>query len=260
MKEGVVEHETGSATVSSNSPRPMAQAIEAIRQEYGWMIDYEDPPYANEPDLIDVTDPEWRATHPGARGARGIAGGFFQSRYDESAPVQTRETKEAILKKIVADYNSSGNPGKFTLRAEGGDRYAVTGISVKDSQGKEQIVTPVLDTQISIPVEQRTVLQTIRAIAQAIGDTRGTTVSSGLIPIHLFSQSQVTVGGKTVPARLLLTQALDGTGRPCHWRLLFDPANENTFVLNVDIAVRVSRDTYGGRRLLPIDYPPKQPN
>jgi hypothetical protein len=40
-----VEHSANSATVVANNPRPLWMAVVALRHEYGWLIDYEDPIY-----------------------------------------------------------------------------------------------------------------------------------------------------------------------------------------------------------------------
>jgi hypothetical protein len=50
----VIQHNGNTGTLTANFPRPLAQAVEAISQEYGWTIDYEDPPYHSPFDLVDV--------------------------------------------------------------------------------------------------------------------------------------------------------------------------------------------------------------
>jgi hypothetical protein len=48
----VIQHNGNTGTLTANFPRPLAQAVEAISQEYGWTIDYEDPPYHSPFDLV----------------------------------------------------------------------------------------------------------------------------------------------------------------------------------------------------------------
>jgi len=261
MKDGKVEHKQGSATVTANTARPLAQAIAALREEYGWVLDYEDPPYTNEPDLVDAADPQWRATHPNARAAHRIAGGFFQSQYSEDAGIETPAGEEAVLRKIVSEYNSSGNPGKFSVRVEGPGRFAIVGSSAKDAVGQDRNAPAVLDTRISLPGQTGNGLDALNAILAQLSSKSGKTVVAGMIPAALLSQSNVTIGGENRSARDLLIQTFDGTGRPLHWRLLFDPINENTFVLNVAVAERAIVDTYGRKRFRPIDEPSgRRPN
>src|SRR5713226_1423210 len=44
MESAVVEHRGTFATVTASDPRPLLQAVTALREEYGWVIDFEDPP------------------------------------------------------------------------------------------------------------------------------------------------------------------------------------------------------------------------
>ena len=45
MNAAVVQHNGTGATLTANDPRPLMQAVEAISQEYGWIVDFEDPLY-----------------------------------------------------------------------------------------------------------------------------------------------------------------------------------------------------------------------
>ena len=51
------------AVVSANDPRPLAQAVKALSEEYAWVIDFEDPPYYGDSDLVD--DTAYRSTPGG---------------------------------------------------------------------------------------------------------------------------------------------------------------------------------------------------
>src|SRR5437870_928199 len=117
MREGVVIRNGDTATVKANDPRPLAQAIQAVSEEYGWVVDYEDPLYSDS-EVVDAADPKWRASHPEAPMVKGIAGGAFQCDYDERAALASTPGEEATLQKLVAEYNRTANPGKFMVRDE----------------------------------------------------------------------------------------------------------------------------------------------
>jgi hypothetical protein len=275
MKEGIVKRNGSSATIIANDPRPLAQAISALNEEYGWVVDYEDPPYSSDSELIDVTNPKWRAEHPGVPGVKGIAGGAFQSDYEEGPLTTTAAGEEIVLQKIVSDYDLSGNPGQFLVRDEGEvtltpampgfkvsviHRFSIVGKSIKDNHGQDYLVASILDTPISIPVEQRSAQATIDEIAKALSAKTGTRVFGGAFANNLLIQSQVTVGGENVSARSLLTKTLNDTQRPQIWKLLYDPG-AHIWVLNISTANRAVRDTNGNKRVLPIDFPPiRRPN
>jgi hypothetical protein len=254
MKEAVVERKARSATVKANSARPLAQALAAIREEYGWQIDYEDPPYASEPDLVDITNAQWRARNPGAPGVKGIAGGKFESEYDEGDDLEIASGKERVLQKVVSDYNRSQNPGRFIVRAEGTGGFAIIGSVIKRGSHDEDVL-PVLDTRVSVELQERTAEAAVSAILQAVANGTNSKLVIGTVPTNLFLQAKVTVGGDNVEARSLLRQTLDATGRPLHWQLLYDPTTGKYF-LNIAIATRSIQNTFGQKSSVPIDYSP----
>jgi hypothetical protein len=259
MESGVVEHKVGGATITANSPRPLEQAISALNVEYGWTVDYEDPPYTSDSDLVDDTDPQWRAGHPNSRGVRRVAGGTFQSQYEEGPGIDASGSKGAVLQKIVSDYNRSGNPGTFVVRAQEEGHYAIIGASIKDQARQDQKVTPTLDTPISIPIEQRSAEATIELILKVLSSESGKDIGLVSAPLNLLINSQVTVGGANVPARTLLLQTLNATKRPLIYSLLYD-ADARSYLLNIVVAMRAQRDTYGGKRLVPVDGLRTRPN
>jgi len=159
-----------------------------------------------------------------------------------------------VLRKVVAAYNRSGNPGKFTLRAEGEGRYSVVGTSVKNQSRQDQNVPPILDTPISLPAQQRNGEETVKAILTQLSAKTGMTMGIGSYSMNVLFQSQVTVGGENVTARSLLLKTFDATKRPLIWSLLYD-ADAKIYFLNLSVASRATRDTYGRKRLVPIDHP-----
>src|SRR5690348_9662015 len=79
VQSAVVEHSSsnGTATVSCNRPDALQDALRAVRQQYGWVVNFEKPAYFSSYDLVDDTAPEWRLKHPQAKGVTRTAGGQF---------------------------------------------------------------------------------------------------------------------------------------------------------------------------------------
>jgi hypothetical protein len=256
----VVEHNGNTGTLTANFPRPLAQAVEAISQEYGWTVDYEDPPYHSQFDLVDDTDPTWRANHPNAKGVVRVSGGLFRSSFPEPS---SGNTEEQVLEKLVADYNSSGNPGKFAVREETDGRYAVIGVSRRDESGKDEPVNALLDTPITIPVQQRDAKTTLQLIVDTLAATSGVKVKLGTIGLssNPLQEAMLTIGGANVPARTLLLQALDDVSRTSPhfggifvWNFLFD-ADTNAYWLRPRSATKTETDINGRQVVRFIDYP-----
>ncbi len=259
MDRGIVQHRGNSATALANDPRPLLQAVTAVSEEYGWVVDFEDPPYESDADLVDDTAPQWRARHPGEKGVRIVAGGSFQSNYAEKPNTATSSVEEQlVLNKIVSDYNASGNPGKFVVRKQSDGSYAVLGNSVKDDKGNDMSVSSILDTPISITSGRRDALTTIELVLDTLSSNSGVKVLLGTMPINVLIQSQVTIGGENISARNLLLQTLTGTKRTTVWQLLYD-ADSQTYYLSVLFAQIAQYDNSGKRTTVPIDRLPGRP-
>ena len=255
MHYGLVQRHGGSATVLANDPRPLLQAITAVKEEYGWIVDFEDPPFTSHQDLIHNADPQWAgAPRANARGVTVLAGGPFQSDYPEGPDLTSTAAKEAVLQKIITDYNRSGNPGKFRLVDEGGGRYAIVGAQVKDGGGGDRPATAILDTPISIPSETRSGYQTVRVVVDALSDASGVKVHLGLLADNVLYPSRVTAGGANIRARDLLLQTLNATQYAMDWQLLFD-AGGRAYYLSILGASRVIQDPSGERIKVGIGYP-----
>lgn len=259
----VVQRNGTAGTLTANDPRPLSQAVEAISQEYGWTVDFEDPHYVSHFDLVDSTDPTWRASHPNEKGATRVSGGLFQSSFPEPSSISSGDAEQQVLQKLVADYNASGNPGKFVVRKEAGGRYAVVGISRKDEAGQDETVNALLDTAISIPVQRRDARATLQLIVDTLTANSGVKVHLGTIGLSSdpSQDAELTIGGSNVPARTLLLQALDGISSTSPhfrgmfvWNFLFD-ADTNGYWLRLRSATQTVTDASGRQTVQFVRYP-----
>lgn len=223
MDHAAIMHHVTSATVLANSPRPLAQAVAGLSEEYGWLIDFEDPPYYSNYDLVDDTAPAWRTSHPGAKGVTIIAGGKFQSEFPIKSNLnEAPQDEEGILDKIVSDYNHSGNPGVFVAQKEEDGRFAVIGAQVKDEGGATRSIERILDTLISLQPDNRSADTTIAMILSLVSAKTGMKVVTGMMPLNVLVPTNVVVGGEDVSARALLLQTLSATKRKFQWQLFYD--------------------------------------
>jgi hypothetical protein len=228
MRHGIVQNEGTSARVTANDPRPLLQAVTAVAHQYGWAVDFEDPVYTSSFDLVDVTDPRWRAIHPEAK-VMVPSGGRFQS------DINLLLSKKQNLQKMVDDYHRTASPGRFTIVNEADGRYDVVGVASRNSRGEFQERTPVLETPISMPKGTRSALETIELIAHSVSLSSNTAVVLGYVPLNLLHQSQVDISASKVPARTLLIDVLTGMSNSPEtlvWRLLYDPDGKR-YYLNI---------------------------
>ncbi len=243
---GIIEHGQATGTVVSNDPRPLYQAIAAVGQEYGWVIDFEDPRYRSPFDLVDATDAKWRADHPNDRGVTRIGGGMFQSSFPEPSTITSGTAEEEVLQKLISDYNSSGNPGRFILRKEAERRYAVIGLSAKDDTGQEKMMPVVLDTHINIPSEHRSALETLNLILKTLSSTAGVKVYASMLSSNVIQEPDIVVGGTDIPARVLLLETLQSANkrRFVRWDLLFN-SDANQYAFCISAASKMEVDARG---------------
>ena len=228
-----ITHQSDSIVMTIDHPRPLQVAVDFLRLKYGWKIDYEEPPDIAE--LIEAGNSKWFTTQQikPRPGTLMMAGGSFQSEYAESLAKPTAaDGEKQILEKIVADYNRSGNPGKYAVRQESNNRFAIVGVSLKDKDGQDKDVVPILDTPISIPAERRSGWDTIELILSELSKKTGTSVKYFGMADNGLIQSRVVVGGENIPARTLLLQVIGETGTARNWGLLYDTNNGGFYGFN----------------------------
>jgi hypothetical protein len=231
MDAGFVQHQSGSVTVKADFPRPLLQAVTAVRKEYGWIVNYEDPRYFSSFELLDATDPDFRKSNPSEKGLIGIAGGSFQSIFQEPANVTSPSLseEEAVLKKIVSDYNASGNPGKFAVRRETDNEFTIVGVAVKNEQGQDQPVGSILDTTITLPPAERNADDTINLIFRSVSEKTGAKLINRFEVNNLLLTSMVKIGGGQDPARSYLLRTLAATNRPTVWTFAYGICADRAF-------------------------------
>jgi len=180
------------------------------------------------------------------------AGDGFQFDYDEDQLIARPDREVALLHKMVAAYNRSGNPGRFVVREQENGRYTIIGSTIKNHAGLDQDIWPVLDTQISIPVENRSAIDTLELILKELSAKSNTKVAIGWVPANLLFNTRVTVGGANASARSLILRTFNATGRPLTYSLMYFEDTQR-YLLRATIAVRAHRDTYGRKILIPLD-------
>lgn len=252
IENGKVRHDAGTATFSCNFPDPMLEAISTIRLEYGWRVSYEAPPFFSDFDLVDNTPPKWLEEHPNARKGKRVAGGRFTSSYTEYVDMSQSKAGESVLKKIIADYNASGNPGKYKLLKLDDGIYDIVAASVKNKDGVEQKIEPILDTVISIPEQERSLLDTVEMVLAEITRKTGKKAILFTFYSNLLLMDRASIGGKNVSARSLLLRALAASNRPLLWDLGYD-VNLQTYLFSPSVTMKAEKTDLGETIGVPVD-------
>ncbi len=253
-----IQHGNSGVTVTANDSLPLFQALYAIRLEYGWQINWEEAPGYSHFDVVDDTASKWRASHPGEKGVTRPSGGMFTGTFTEPNEASGSEAERLALSRLVEEYNTSDNPGKYAVRVDADGQVTIIGTAVKDETGALKKISPLLDTPVTVPQAMRSVSDTIELILTTLESAADRKVIFGAESRSLFMTTQATVGGEGVPARELLKQALASTKRTLQYDLSFDP-DVPVYILNVSPTIREEEDGSGGRKLVPAPHHSSEP-
>ena len=193
--------------VAVDDPRPLARAIDAIEQRFGWTVTYEDPPYENASEIEDVTERVRRdgKSHPRVLVPRGGAFHFSYAFNPESS-----SDPDELLGALLSRYEASGNPGFYRVFQEDAAFHVVPRMIV-DVRGVVAEVHSVLDAKISLQPGEKNLAEVVAATAAA-------TTAAGADAI----------GASNAAADI------SSSRRPISWRLLYDPGMRK-YVLNLHI-------------------------
>lgn len=230
--------ETEKASLSVQDPRPVAKALEELESKYGWVITYEDPLYVHPSETADVTAQVRKDVGKFRNGEAPRvlipSGGSLAITYDVMSDTKLPVDRDAVIRKVL-NANQSGGVARFRLEREKGSEmlHAIATVN-KNASGALVPHTAVLDAVISVSQGDRTSLQTLEAICEAVSGATGTQVVVGTVPIGLFMNhrdNEVVVNQK---ARDVLVQTLERTGGRTNlsWQLFYDPGMK-TYYLNI---------------------------
>ncbi len=232
----LIQKPDGNLSIVASSPRPVLQALTAIRREYGWILDYEEGRYSSADLIVD------------ADGQSRPRGGAFQVSVPAPKSVATPDQAN-FLQSFVSVVQGALSEG-FELQAGPYGRY-----SVLAQNSQEPLM---LDTQIHLPRATRTVDETIAAIVSLVSEKRGVSFQRGGLIDSGLLRTEVTAGGvNEMKARDLLIQALDAADVARVWSVSYEPSDGN-FYIGIELAVRAETDAIGKQKVTPIWNPALQ--
>lgn len=229
LKDATISEAEGSIHLVAYSPRPLAQALDALQRKYGWVVDYEDPRYVSKVDVTELADP-LRGPKPRLLPVGGRFEAGFPMPTGEVSAEAAKDTEEKALRLVVDAYNHSRNAGQFEVRKSRAGDLFVVGVAAHDSKGALAAQKAIFDTPITLVRAKRNGTDAIQLICRRVTARTGVPLNLGVSPRILLDHNPVTAGGTRVAARELLLQVLSQTRSPCYWRLLFDPDSKGYFL------------------------------
>ncbi len=221
--------------IRAEAPRSLLRVLDALQEQYGWTVNYEDPQYPAGADADANPAPLPQRRSPRARNY--VRGGFtavVDVTPTPNGPQNGRPDENAVLTAMVNAYNQGDAGSQFELRRQKDGRFDVVGMldasqNSDESGGARQ--EPILDLPISLETQRRTANQTLMAICQELTEQSKIAITAALIDANSTRQGMgnvvVTVGGNLAPARTLLAQTLASIGERLSWRLLYDSASKS---------------------------------
>ncbi len=236
------------ADIEFREPRPLAKLVGNLVEVSGYLVTYEEAPYDEANELhtdsyangTKFRSPTWATIKfqvPSRTGVAGIAASSPEPR-NTAGPLQ-------MIRGFVAQYNASGNPGRFKTISDGEYIHIVpAGRMLNKSLEAFQ---PILDTGIAMPPEPKLCLTVLEDLLGQVGRLRSTTIVEGMVPLNPLLHYQCNVVGENLTAREALIQILEKMGHATGnydlnrwtWNLVYD-ANINGYFLNTWLVPRVA--------------------
>lgn len=212
--------------ISVDTSRPIAAALDVLERRHGAVITYEDPRYAHETDLADVTADvrkDGGGNHEGtpARVLVPKAGRLHVSYVMRGKPNQLNDIA-VVIRLLLEAHAEQVLPGTFRLD-QTDKHFHVVPIAVKGEDGILVEAGSVLDAKIDITEGERTGIEALEAICAALRHATGEHVTPGMAPVGLLAERTVSIGASHETARGVLVRALRDTEHRMSWRLFYDP-------------------------------------
>ncbi len=194
-------------TIRIEDPRPVDKALQTLQSKYGYVVTYEDPPYAYEGDLKDETEATGGSNSRSQRVRMLVPIGGSVSLSLPPSGSDSR-TLGPVLSQLLQSHAALQNGGHFRLQEEGGVFHVIP-TEVRDSNGNWETLVPLLDSRITIPtLTNADGIVMLSAICDALSNASGTRVFLGTIPQNILMQNHGNLEANNEVARTVLLRAL----------------------------------------------------
>lgn len=212
--------------------RSLPEAADALDKRYGYVITVETPPYVYEGDLQD----ERELRNPGSLSKSTASPIMVAKEVPLSlnlplAATVDRVAVSAIVKQLAQNGSKSDHGAHFRVE-QAGDVFHIIPTEVRDATGNWVAHTPLFDTPISISTKERSMLDTVQAVCDALGAANHVSVRLLVYPLNTLHYANSTVGASNEVARSVLTRALTGLDRKLTWRVFYD-IPMNSYLLSI---------------------------
>jgi hypothetical protein len=234
------------ATVSVGS---MPEAMDTLIERYGYVITLETPPYVYEDDLQDeralrsdldldrlpkTGGPIWAA--------KGVS---LTLTLPPAGSVARAVDMWTVMKQLAREAAKSDHGAHWRVEQQG-DVFHLIPTEVRDASGKWVAQTPLLDTPVSLPSAERSLLGSLQAVCSQLEGPAHARVGLLQYPLNTLHYTRSVVGAKQETARSVITKILGSTGTSFAWRIFYD-IPMNAYLLSVLVVPSNSGDSVAKR-------------
>ncbi len=229
--------ENGQVAITSEGARALLNIITYLRQDNDWKLSFEDPIYNNDYETYDASTSSVKVREFNSFPT-------FSATFPElsKAKLATDDGLEEVVKKVLEEYNSSEFLGYYELQKIGPGNYSVVGRGNKRGPGQIVRQPALLDTTVSLSPGERSLGDAIAEIFNQLTEKTGIVIDFAALAGNL-TLVQVNVSGEQIPARNLMSQVYDASGKDFITDTLYDTAGG--YLVNISPVFHVTKDEKG---------------
>lgn len=209
---------------TTDYPRPLESVTYTLRYKYGVLVTFEEAPLEYSSDSV---DPQKGSTNEG----RTLLprGGRLQFSFELSEDLSSPSDPKSTIETAIDAYHREGYPGRYSLQKSGA-YFHIIPVARKNTQGVMESVGSPLDTIVTITGEPKHPHLVLRQLATQVGKTSGYPVYIAHSPFLRGNEVQMSCDFVEVPARSVLLQLLERTGKRSAWLMMFDINNRSYYL------------------------------
>ncbi|WP_321470374.1 hypothetical protein [uncultured Paludibaculum sp.] len=236
----------GQDLLAAKEGRGLSQLARELQIRYGFLVSYEEAPFDFRRDVVRIQGAHGEYAYSSIRSIpitfdlsplRGEGNGLSPdtggSRDGAISQGAVRTMDRGVITSLIEQYNTSGNPGRFSAMFDGDSVHIIP--SGRSVDGRIVEFVPILSTQITLADRVAPCIDVLHELLNEVGKTRGVAVQEGVVPLNSFLNGQLCkVKGDAQVARDALSQILSDVGRDSRFPPAF-PRRRFSWALHHDV-------------------------
>jgi len=223
-EQAVITVKGQTATLHVSEGRPLAAALYALSQRFGWRFGFEEARLRYRGDVVDVTSPKYVSKSADDR-AYDPRGGVLDLTFTLSAGAGQSADPRHVVEQLLAQYHARGYPGRYSFEApqDPSGYICVFPVAAANERGVIEPQESVVRRTVTVAVRERETLDTVlQGVLNQLGAASGARVWWGGMAMSTMSQpAPLPVQTTKEPAYLFV----NWTAAVLHsdfWQVLWD--------------------------------------